>query len=244
MPCGSKSIFTDDIKLWISTLHQFGHAMSCDRNIFYITGSFDRVSYWWIHPQRACNTELCYFHWCTTEQTVEQTVEIPVIWDNIMLMWHHYNEKQMAKMIGMIGYPCPGIFCKFLSHLFRNQGGSGVTEDVLIHICVNESSLWEKSYHAVHWIMYYLNTPRYQKKISNFKGDSFLHKFIHRAPTALEKSLKFSSVSRSCKNHWISWKVHLLKWKNHEQNLWIWDQSLMERSLNFEIDVALAKYIF
>ena len=118
-------------------------------------------------------------------------------------------------MIWIIGYPCLGNSFKLWSHLFLNEGSSGVTEDILKHICFNECSLWEKSssYHAVHWIMYYLNTPRYQKKISNFKGDSFLHKFIHRAPTALEKSLKFSSVSRSCKTHWISWKVHFIKMK-------------------------------
>ena len=44
-----------------------------------------------------------------------------------------------------------------------------------------------------------------------------------RVPTALEKSLKFRSVSRSWKNHWIWWKV-LEICKN---------ENIMEKSLNF-----------
>ena len=47
---------------------------------------------------------------------------------------------------------------------------------------------------------------------------------ISRVPATLEKSLKFRSVSRSWKNHWISWKV-LEICKN---------EKIMETSLNFK----------
>ena len=56
-------------------------------------------------------------------------------------------------------------------------------------------------------------------------GDIQIQQVINddRVPTALEKSLKFWSVSRSLKNHWISWKV-LEICKNDK---------IMEYSLNF-----------
>ena len=41
--------------------------------------------------QRANNVELWCFHWCSSEQTVGQTVEVPVIWDVMTLMWSHWN---------------------------------------------------------------------------------------------------------------------------------------------------------
>ena len=74
---------------------------------------------------------------------------------------------------------------------------------------------------------------------------------FNRVSTALEKSLKFISVSRSWENHWISWKfLKFVKmkesWKNHS----ISDQSLMEKLLNSEIDIFfwlttwVNKYVF
>ena len=65
-----------------------------------------------------------------------------------------------------------------------------------------------------------------------------------RVPTALEKSLKFRSVSRSWKNHSISWKVlEICKNEKIMENHWISDQLLMEKSLNSEIDIVLTNYM-
>ena len=66
-----------------------------------------------------------------------------------------------------------------------------------------------------------------QTMVCRWRGDKPLSEptmaSLLRVPTALEKSLKFRSVSRSWKNHWISWKV-LEICKN---------ENIMEKSLNF-----------
>ena len=42
--------------------------------------------------QRACNAELWCFLYCYPEQTVEQAVELLVIWDAMTLMWLYCND--------------------------------------------------------------------------------------------------------------------------------------------------------
>ena len=37
--------------------------------------------------ERAGNAELCYFLWYAPGQTIEHTVELPVLWDAVTLMW-------------------------------------------------------------------------------------------------------------------------------------------------------------
>ena len=41
---------------------------------------------WWIPLTKACDSELWYFLWSVPEQTVEQTIETPMIWDPIALI--------------------------------------------------------------------------------------------------------------------------------------------------------------
>ena len=60
------------------------------------------------------------------------------------------------------------------------------------------------------------------ERLDLFKFLQFLM-ILCRVPTALEKSLKFISVSRSWKNHWISWKA--LEICRNEK--------IREKSLNF-----------
>ena len=41
---------------------------------------------WWIPLKRASDAELLCFVWFAPEQTFEQTIEMPVIWDSIALI--------------------------------------------------------------------------------------------------------------------------------------------------------------
>ena len=41
--------------------------------------------------QNASKAELWWFWWCEPEHTVEQTVDRPVIWDAMMLLWRRHN---------------------------------------------------------------------------------------------------------------------------------------------------------
>ena len=64
-----------------------GMMTSSNWNILRVTGPFrgEYTGYRWIHLTRASDSEL----WCflsAPEQTVEQTVETPVIWDTIALI--------------------------------------------------------------------------------------------------------------------------------------------------------------
>ena len=53
---------------------------SSNGNIFRVTGPFTS------HLTKAIDAELCYFLRSVPEQTVEQAIEKPVIWDAILLI--------------------------------------------------------------------------------------------------------------------------------------------------------------
>ena len=40
----------------------------------------------WEHFPHCCKVEFWCFLWCASEQTAEQTIEVPVIWDSIVLI--------------------------------------------------------------------------------------------------------------------------------------------------------------
>ena len=44
---------------------------------------------WPVPTRRASSAELCFFLWWTPEHTVEQIVELPMIWEAITVMWCH-----------------------------------------------------------------------------------------------------------------------------------------------------------
>ena len=46
----------------------------------------DFTGHWWIPSAKASGAELWYFLWSAPDQTVEQTIETPVIWDAIALI--------------------------------------------------------------------------------------------------------------------------------------------------------------
>ena len=73
-----KSMSVCVVNLMITTLNG---------NIFRVTGIFVR----WIPLERACDAELWCFPWSAPEQTVEQTIEAPVIWDAIPSLWLRCN---------------------------------------------------------------------------------------------------------------------------------------------------------
>ena len=96
-----------------------------------------------------------------------------------------------------------GINMKFISMEFE----SVVKKSLVKWYCINYFSAWCDIY-----------TKPCDKSLKNVL-------LYFRVPTALAKSLKFRSVSRSWKNHWISWKV-LEICKNEKKNwkiieLWI-----------------------
>ena len=66
-------------------------------NIFRVTGPlrWDSIGHRRIPLTKASDTELRYLLWCAPEQTVEQTVEMPVIWDTI----GHCNAKKMFSTV-------------------------------------------------------------------------------------------------------------------------------------------------
>ena len=52
---------------------------SANGNIFRVTGPLrgESTGHWWIPPTKASDAEL----WAAPGQTIEQTIETPVIWD-------------------------------------------------------------------------------------------------------------------------------------------------------------------
>ena len=65
------------------------HVMtSSNGNIFRVTGSLwgESTGDRWIPLTKASDAELKCFLWSAPEQTVEQTIETPVIWDVIALI--------------------------------------------------------------------------------------------------------------------------------------------------------------
>ena len=61
---------------------------SSNGNIFRVTGSLwgESNGHRWIPLTKASDAELWCFLWPALEQTVEQTIETPVIWDAIALI--------------------------------------------------------------------------------------------------------------------------------------------------------------
>ena len=61
---------------------------SSNGNIFRVTGplSGESTRYQWIPLKKTSDTEFWCFIWSATEQTVEKTIDTPVIWDAIALI--------------------------------------------------------------------------------------------------------------------------------------------------------------
>ena len=61
---------------------------SSNGNIFRVTGPLwgENNGHRWIPLTKASDAELWCFLWSAPEQTVEQTIETPVIWDAIALI--------------------------------------------------------------------------------------------------------------------------------------------------------------
>ena len=61
---------------------------SSNGNIIRVTGPLcvEFTGHRWIPLTKASDAELWCFHWSAPEQTAEQTIETPMIWDTIMLI--------------------------------------------------------------------------------------------------------------------------------------------------------------
>ena len=62
--------------------------MLSNGNIFRVTDPLwgESTGHWWIPLTKASDTELWCFLWSAPEQTVEYTIDAPVIWDAIALI--------------------------------------------------------------------------------------------------------------------------------------------------------------
>ena len=63
------------------------------RNIFRVTGLLwgESTGHRWIHLTKASVVEIWCFRWSASEQTVQQTIETPVIWNVIAFICRHSN---------------------------------------------------------------------------------------------------------------------------------------------------------
>ena len=61
---------------------------SWNGNIFHVTVPLrgESTDHRWIPLTKDSDAELCYFLWSAPEQTIEQTIEPPAIWDAIVLI--------------------------------------------------------------------------------------------------------------------------------------------------------------
>ena len=61
---------------------------SSNENIFRVTGSLwgESTGHRWIPLTKASDVELLCFLWSAAQQTVEQAIEMPVIWDTVALI--------------------------------------------------------------------------------------------------------------------------------------------------------------
>ena len=61
---------------------------SSKKNVFRVTGPLwgESADHRWIPFTKTSDVELWYFLWSAPEQTIEQIIEIPVIWDAIKLI--------------------------------------------------------------------------------------------------------------------------------------------------------------
>ena len=67
---------------------------SSNGNIFRVTGPLwgESTGHRWIPLTKANDTELwCFFDMRLNKQTVKQTIETPVIWDAVVLLWRFCN---------------------------------------------------------------------------------------------------------------------------------------------------------
>ena len=68
---------------------------SSNGNIFRVTSPLlgESIEHRCIPLTKACDAEIWCFLWSAAEQTVEQTIETPVIWDATMRsLWRHCND--------------------------------------------------------------------------------------------------------------------------------------------------------
>ena len=80
---------------------------SSNASIFLVTGILwgESTGHRWIPLTKASDAELWNFLWSVPDQTVEQTIEIPVIWDAVALIIRHCNAKKSAHMSRFV------VFC-------------------------------------------------------------------------------------------------------------------------------------
>ena len=61
----------------------------------------------WIPVTKASSTDLWCFLWCTHEQTVEQTMELQVIWDTMLVIWCHCYVLHYSRVKWGLCSKCP-----------------------------------------------------------------------------------------------------------------------------------------
>ena len=133
---------------------------SSNGNIFRVAGLlwWGSIGHWWILLPMASDAELWCFFRCEPEQTVEQAMETPVIWDAITLF--------------MMSLQCRHL--KQFEYIFE-RGREPVSFSVVGRFDHREntqcSRWWVKLLWVLSMIFYY---PKKLMTISNFKGFSWI----------------------------------------------------------------------
>ena len=80
-----------------STAELFIIMASSNGDLFHVTVPLwgESIGHRWIPLTKASDAELCSFHWSAPEQTIEQTIEMPVI-------WHHQAHYVVTVMFGIV----------------------------------------------------------------------------------------------------------------------------------------------
>ena len=109
---------------------------SSNENIFRITGPLwgESTGHRWITLTKASDAVLWCYLWCLPEQTVEQTIETPEIWDAMMSIWRHCNGlygmnlvHEVSKRFDISRRATSNIHCVIIFSLFYSPSGSGWT---------------------------------------------------------------------------------------------------------------------
>ena len=86
---------------WLTFLHD---TRMETRNLYH--WPFVRGIHWWpvdFPWQRASNGNIWCFLWFYLQQTSEQTFKLLVIWDAMVLMWHHCNDDNLIIRLSIMG---------------------------------------------------------------------------------------------------------------------------------------------
>ena len=110
----------DEVVTWKHFLHYWPFVRRIHQSLLDSTSLLDSPSIRWM--MWSFDAFLCYM----PERTVEHTVELPLIWNIMMLMWHHFNDFTILSSVGV-----------FIVHCQWWGGGIGMFLFVHLSVCLS-----------------------------------------------------------------------------------------------------------